>query len=230
MNDDEAVRLIFRPGFSTATTITDVSGRGVGLDIVQNNIEKLGGSVTVYSEPGIGTRFVLRLPLTLAIIKALLIESGNNTYALPLGAVNQITRVDKNLIQTVEGLPLIRFQNDFIPLVRLDKALGMVQNKSNNGSPQRNGNHNGKGEYENMFMAVVRFGQWQAGLIVDKFLGEQEVVIKPLGSFVGEIPGIAGAMIQSDGRIALIVDIPSLLQSLVNSNRNIVRATLKDSL
>jgi two-component system, chemotaxis family, sensor kinase CheA len=78
-------------------------------------------------------------------------------------------------------------------------------------------------------MAVVRFGQWQAGLIVDKFVGEQEVVVKPLGSFVGEIPGIAGAMIQSDGRIALIVDIPSLLQSLVNSSRNTVRATLKDS-
>jgi two-component system, chemotaxis family, sensor kinase CheA len=150
MSEEEAVHLIFRAGFSTATTVTDVSGRGVGLDIVQNNIEKLGGTVAVYSEPGSGTRFILRLPLTLAIIKALLVDSGNHTYALPLGAVNQITRVDKTQVHTVEELPVIRFQNDFIPLVRLDKALGMGQNKdikSANGTATHNGNHNGKNDY-----------------------------------------------------------------------------------
>jgi two-component system chemotaxis sensor kinase CheA len=194
--DPQALRLIFEPGLSTARQVSDLSGRGVGMDIVRANIEKLNGTIDVGSAPGAGTRFTIKLPLTLAIIQALLVSVGGGIYAVPLAAVTETLRAAPHEIQYVNNREVIQLRGQVLPLVRLHAVLGCE-------TVPRDGRYT--------YVVSVRMGQEQAGLIVDELLGGQEIVIKPLGAFLGEIPGIAGAALLGDGRLALIIDVLGLL-------------------
>ncbi|MDK2784236.1 MAG: two-component system, chemotaxis family, sensor kinase CheA [Bacillota bacterium] len=196
MSEKEIYRLLFLPGFSTAARITDVSGRGVGLDVVQNKIESLGGSVEVTSRPGQGTRFAIRLPLTLAIIQALLVKSGTETYALPLENVEEIQVVRTADLKKVRGRDVLLLRGEVVPLVNLRALLG--------------GETAGEGEEEEVPVVVIRSGE-RAGLVVDGLVGQREIVIKSLGRFLGNVPGIGGATILGDGRVVLILDTGGVL-------------------
>lgn len=194
--DHQALRLIFEPGLSTARQVSDLSGRGVGMDIVRANIEKLNGTIDISSTPGGGTRFTIKLPLTLAIIQALLVAVGGGIYAVPLAAVTETLRVAPEEISYVNNREVIQLRGQVLPLVRLHAVLGCEP-------ASRDGGYT--------YVVSVRMGQEQAGLIVDELLGGQEIVIKPLGAFLGELPGIAGAALLGDGRLALIIDVLGLL-------------------
>jgi two-component system chemotaxis sensor kinase CheA len=199
LSADEAVNLIFTPGFSTRTEVTDISGRGVGMDIVRANIERLNGSVAVRTAPGRGTRFTIRLPLTLAIIRALLVRVAGETYALPIAAVTETLRVFPDEVEHVRGREAIRLRGDILPLIRLADLFGFPVQE----------------EAASLYVVAVRHGARPAGLVVDGLVGEQEVVIKSLSRALGEVRGVSGATILGDGRVALIVDVPSLLQDMV---------------
>ncbi|HHY92414.1 MAG TPA: chemotaxis protein CheA, partial [Firmicutes bacterium] len=197
LGEQEVYRLLFLPGFSTAAKITDVSGRGVGLDVVQNKIESLGGSVAVTSRPGQGTRFAIRLPLTLAIIQALLVSLGSETYALPLESVEEIQVIPAADFKRVRGREVILLRGEVVPLVRLGTLLGRLESDAGPG-----------GEVP---LVVVRGAGGRAGLVVDGLVGQREIVIKSLGRFLGNVPGIGGATILGDGRVALIIDTNGVL-------------------
>ncbi|MCR4427276.1 MAG: chemotaxis protein CheA [Firmicutes bacterium] len=200
--DREAVNLIFSPGLSTAEKVDDTSGRGVGMDIVRKNIEKLNGSVSIETAPGQGTTFTVKLPLTLAIIHALLVSVESRIYAIPLASVVEITRVEAENIRTVRGREAILARGAVVPLIRLHEVFGFP------GADGRSG--------ARAFAVVVSSPEGWVALVVDSLLGEMEVVIKSLGAFVGNIPGVSGVTILGDGRIALILDIPSLARKIVD--------------
>lgn len=215
LSHDEAIHLIFRPGLSTAKVVTDVSGRGVGMDIVRANIERLNGTITVETWPGQGTQFQITLPLTLAIIPTLLVRLGESTFAIPLPAVMETLRVPLTDIHTVKGKQVIQLRQRVLPLVRLSQVLGFqIRDKGHLSSvfrPPSSVNTSGNGQrYE--YVVAVRWGRLEMGLLVDALVGEQELVIKPLGRLIGETPGISGAAILGDGRVALIVDVPGLFK------------------
>ncbi|MBM4423082.1 MAG: chemotaxis protein CheA [Chloroflexi bacterium] len=195
MSHDKAIDLIFRSGLSTATTVTDISGRGVGLDIVRANIERLNGSVVVETWPGKGTRFQIVLPLTLAIVPALLVKVGQATLAVPLVTVMETLRVPVETVRTVTTKPVIQLRGHVLPLVRLSEVLQFAVPPS-------------KRRYE--YVVAVRWGKLEVGLMVDTLVGEQELVIKSLGALLADTPGVSGAAILGDGRVALIIDVPSL--------------------
>ncbi|NLG85984.1 MAG: chemotaxis protein CheA [Firmicutes bacterium] len=191
LTSDEIYRLLFLPGFSTSEIVSDVSGRGVGLDVVQNKIESLGGTVEVSSIPGQGTRFSIRLPLTLAIIQALMVELGTEMYALPLESVEEIQVIEVQQIKKVRGREVMMLRGEVVPLVRLAPLL------------------NSQGANLNLVelpIVVVRGDGTRAGLVVDNLGGQREIVIKSLGRFLGSLPGLGGATILGDGRVALILD------------------------
>jgi two-component system chemotaxis sensor kinase CheA len=200
LSESESVNLIFAPGFSTASEISDISGRGVGMDIVRTNVERLGGSVEVHTVLGQGTTFVLRLPLTLAIVQALLVRVAGGVHALPLSAVTETLRVPARDIQRLHRQEAILLRGRVLPLVRLDAVFGA-------GDGTRPAD-------QNALVVAVRVGDRQIGLIVDALLGEQEVVIKTLGPVIGLVPGISSAAILGDGTVALIVDVVSLIQQV----------------
>ncbi len=215
LSHDEAIHLIFRPGLSTAKVVTDVSGRGVGMDIVRANIERLNGTITVETWPGQGTQFQITLPLTLAIIPTLLVRIGESTFAIPLPAVMETLRVPLADIQTVKGKQVIQLRQRVLPLVRLSQVLGFQMTDNGHLSsvfrPPPSVSTSGNGQrYE--YVVAVRWGRLEMGLLVDALVGEQELVIKPLGRLIGETPGISGAAILGDGRVALIVDVPGLFK------------------
>lgn len=197
LGEGEAVDLIFASGFSTAAEVTDVSGRGVGMDIVRTNVERLGGTVEVETKLGRGSRFRLRLPLTLAIVQALLIRVAEGTYALPLGAVTETLRVPRAEIQRMQRQEAILLRGRVLPIVRLDRVFGCARTME---------------EQADVLVVAVKVGERQVGLAVDRLLGEQEVVIKSLGRLIGDVPGISSAAILGDGTVALIVDVPALIQ------------------
>jgi two-component system chemotaxis sensor kinase CheA len=192
LTGEEIYRLLFLPGFSSSDTVSDISGRGVGLDVVQNKIESLGGNVEVSSVPGEGTRFSIRLPLTLAIIQALMIELGREIYALPLETVEEIQVLETHAIKKVRGQEVMTLRGEVVPLVRLAPLLDSQDSSSNN-------------PFE-LPVVIVQGNGNRAGLIVDNLVGQREIVIKSLGRFFGGLPGIAGATILGDGRVALILD------------------------
>jgi len=198
--DQEAIDLIFLSGFSTAKTVSDVSGRGVGMDIVRNNIERLNGSIIVETWPGKGTQFQLVLPLTLAIVPTLLVQVGNSTYAIPLVTVTETLRINHQDIQTVNSRPVILLRDHVLPVIKMEEVFNI------------NGRTNGGAEGQNSYVVVVRSGKTQVGLIVDKLIGEQEVVVKSLSTVIGEIPGISSAAILGDGQVTLIIDVQSLFK------------------
>ena len=193
---EEALRLIFRSGFSTSREVTDISGRGVGMDVVKASIEAINGTVEVKSEPGRGCKFVLRLPLTLAIIRTLMVESSKEVYAVPIEAVRENLYIEPQDIKTIQGGKVITLREEVLPLYSLKEILGM-----------------GKFEEQDIYpVVVVQAGDKKAGFIVDELLGQQEVVIKSLSKFVNDIKGIAGATVLGDGRVTLILDVAGLLE------------------
>lgn len=201
MTDLEVINLIWAPGFSTAERVSDISGRGVGLDVVHKNIEKLNGSVEIKSEVGKGTEFRVKLPLTLAIIRSLQVEVMGTTYCIPLGSVVETDRLPLTQIQTIRQRSVIVKRGEVIPLVRLLDAFQMER-------PE------GYAEPEEIFVVIVSVTGRQIGLVVDNLIGESEVVIKPLGKFIGDVPGVSGATIMGDGDVAIILDISSLINTV----------------
>jgi two-component system chemotaxis sensor kinase CheA len=200
VSDAEILRVIFTPGFSTAKVITEVSGRGVGMDVVRNNIEHLGGWVDVSSTPGQGTRVALSLPLTLAIIGALLVKSGTRVCALPLTGVVETLRVEEKSFARVRGHNVLTLRDRVIPVERLDNALG---------DPPRPLQSNDRGFIN---LVVVRSRGTEMALAVDQFVGQHEIVLKSLSDVTGERAGLAGATVMADGAVGLVVDIAALLE------------------
>ena len=196
MTEKEAIDLLFCPAFSTSEKITDVSGRGVGLDVVKNKIEGLGGDVEVSTKIGEGTKFIVRLPLTLAIIQALMVEVRQEKYAIPLNSIVTIEDVAINDIKYVQQKEVINLRGAVIPLVRLDEVLDC---------PPRDE------EPENLVVVIVKKGDKQTGLVIDNLLGQQEIVIKPLGKYINIHRMISGATILGDGEVALIIDSNALV-------------------
>lgn len=196
MSEKEAIDLLFRPAFSTAEKISDVSGRGVGLDVVKNKIEGLGGDVEVSTKLGEGTKFTIRLPLTLAIIQALMVEVRDEKYAIPLNSIVTIEDVMVSDIKYVQQKEVINLRGTVIPLVRLDQMLDCPEREE---------------EPENLVVVIVKKGDRQTGLVIDNLLGQQEIVIKPLGKYINIHRMISGATILGDGEVALIIDSNSLV-------------------
>lgn len=196
MSEKEAIDLLFRPAFSTAEKISDVSGRGVGLDVVKNKIEGLGGDVEVSTKLGEGTKFTIRLPLTLAIIQALMVEVRDEKYAIPLNSIVTIEDVMVSDIKYVQQKEVINLRGTVIPLVRLDQMLDCPEREE---------------EPENLIVVIVKKGDRQTGLVIDNLLGQQEIVIKPLGKYINIHRMISGATILGDGEVALIIDSNSLV-------------------
>ncbi len=197
MSDVEAFNLIFAPGFSTKTEISDISGRGVGMDVVKTKINQLNGTVNIDSQLGKGTRLDIKVPLTLAILPTLMIIVGKQTFALPLGAVSEIINMDIKKTNTVDGQLTMIVRSKAIPLFFLGEWL--IRGTKNI-------------DREKGHVVVVQIGTQQVGFVVDALIGQEEVVIKPLDALLQGTPGMAGATITSDGGIALILDIPSLLK------------------
>ena len=196
MTQKEIINLLFMPSFSMAKKITDISGRGVGLDVVKSNIEQLGGDVEVQTKLGEGTTFTVRLPLTLAIIQALMVEVRDEKYAIALGSIANIENIPVTDIKYVEAKEVIHLRGNVIPLIRLDKILDI--------EPLENGP-------ENLTVVIVKRGDSQVGLVVDKLIGQQEIVIKSLGKYINGNKLISGATILGDGEVALILDANTLM-------------------
>ena len=207
MTDKDAIGLIFASGFSTAAVLSDISGRGVGMDIVKSNLEKLGGRLLVDSKVGEGSRFTIYLPLTLAIVRALLISAGGGTYVLPLASVVEMLRLGmaegEVPRRTVAGQAVMILRGRTVPLANLSGVLcGDPRATSINEIP------------DDAYVVVIGFGETQVGLCVDALVGEQEVVIKSLGTLLGDIPGLAGATILGNGQVALIVDVAKAIEGI----------------
>jgi len=198
LSDVEAFNLIFAPGFSTKKEISDVSGRGVGMDVVKTKINQLNGTVEIQSTLGKGTRFIIKVPLTLAIMPTLMIMLGKQTFALPLVSVNEIFHMDLSKSHVVDGQNCIAIRDQAIPLFYLKEWLI----KNSVASTRKDFAH----------VVIVTVGTRRVGFVVDQLIGQEEVVIKPLGKMLQGTPGMAGATITGDGTIALILDIPSLLR------------------
>jgi two-component system, chemotaxis family, sensor kinase CheA len=196
MNDKDIIDLLFLPSFSTAKTVSDVSGRGVGLDVVKSKIEALGGDVEVKSKLGEGSTWTIRLPLTLAIIQALMVELGDEKYAIALGSIQTIEDISIHDIKYVEAKEVIHIRETVIPLIRLDKVLGIDKKEE---------------QPENLTVVIVKKGDKLAGLVVDNLMGQQEIVIKSLGKYINIDKVISGATILGDGEIALILDVNTLV-------------------
>jgi two-component system chemotaxis sensor kinase CheA len=197
MSDKEAFSLIFAPGFSTKTEISEVSGRGVGMDVVKTKITQLNGTVNIDSEMGVGTILEIKVPLTLAILPTLMVVIGKQTFALPLAAVNEIFHLDLTKTNVVDGQLTIIVREKAIPLFYLDQWLvrDYVEKPRDRGH-----------------VVIVQLGNQQIGFVVDSLIGQEEVVIKPLDRLLHGTPGMAGATITSDGGIALIIDVPNMLK------------------
>ncbi len=200
MDDHEAFNLIFAPGFSTKSEISDISGRGVGMDVVKTRISQLNGTIEIDSHLGKGTRISVKLPLTLAILPTLMVKVGERTFALPLSSVNEIFSIESYTTNIVDGQLVIMVRNKAMPLFYLNKWLTAY------GAPMTEPSDSDQ-------VVVANVGNRKVGFVVNQVVGQEEVVIKPLGAMLHGLPGFAGATITGDGRIALILDIPSLMRA-----------------
>ena len=191
MSDKDVIGLLFMPSFSMAKKVSDLSGRGVGLDVVKSKIEALGGDVEVKTKLGEGTTFIIRLPLTLAIIQALMVELGDEKYAISLGSIQTIEDISVSDIKYVQGKEVIHLRGTVIPIIRLDQVLDIGPREE---------------KPENLIVVIVKKGDKLAGLVVDNLIGQQEIVIKSLGKYIDNTKIISGATILGDGEVALILD------------------------
>ena len=207
MSQKEIINLLFLPSFSMAKKITDISGRGVGLDVVKSNIEALGGDVEVRTKLGEGTTFIVRLPLTLAIIQALMVEIRDEKYAIALGSIANIESIPVNEIKYVQAQEVIHLRGAVIPLIRLDQVLDLLQHHNQQVLDMEEKQE----EPENVTVVIVKKGDSLAGLVVDNLIGQQEIVIKSLGKYITNNKIISGATILGDGEVALILDVNTLM-------------------
>lgn len=196
MTDKEAFALIFKPGFSTAAKVTNVSGRGVGMDVVKTNIEKLNGVIEIDSELGKGSTFKLKIPLTLAIIQSLLVGTQEEFYAIPLASVLETVRVPIDNIYTIEGKNVLRLREEVLSLVRLSDIFGVKQVLESG---------------DQTYVVIIGVAESKLGIIVDTLVGQEEIVIKSMGDYLQNIQGIAGATIRGDGRVTLIIDVGAMM-------------------
>ncbi len=196
MSEDEAINLIFSSGFSTASELSDISGRGVGMDIVRNNIQRLSGSIMIETTQGQGTRFQIVLPLTLAIVPTLLVRTAQTTLAIPLVTVLSTLRITDADIKTVNNRPVIVLRDKVLPLLEMADVIEVEKNK----------------ELDHRYVVVIGSGKLQLGLMVDRLIGQEEVVVKSLGPLIGEVIGIASAAILGDGNVILIADVQDLFR------------------
>jgi two-component system chemotaxis sensor kinase CheA len=194
LSDDELIRLISRPGFSTAERVTDISGRGVGIDAVQTRVRALGGLVEIRSLPGQGTTVTVRLPLTLAIVRALLARVDGELYALPMTHVNETVELKTAQLRQVKGREVLVLRDDVLPLLRMRDLMGLATTQQ-----------------KSQQVIVMEMGERRAGLIVDELAGQQEIVVKQFDGVRGGLALFSGATILGDGAPALIVDVSSLL-------------------
>ncbi len=188
---------MFMAGLSTASKVTDISGRGVGLDIVKTNIQRINGSMQVETNLGQGTRFHVFLPLTLAIVPALLVRVQNSTFAIPLVMITETFRLDESEIKHVYRKPVTMLRESVLSLIDLSEIFNLPR---------------GNEQKKSMYAVVVQWGRQRVGVIVDSLLGEEDIVVKPLGTFIGDIPGISSAAILGEGQVALIVDVFGLFK------------------
>jgi two-component system chemotaxis sensor kinase CheA len=197
LSETDCYNLIFAPGFSTKTEISDVSGRGVGMDVVKTKISQLNGSINIFSAKGQGSKIVIKVPLTLAIMPTLMVMLGNQAFAFPLVNVNEIFHLDLSRTNVVDGQEVVIVRDKALPLFYLKRWLvqGQVHEE------QREGH-----------VVILSVGTQRIGFVVDQLVGQEEVVIKPLGKMLQGTPGMSGATITGDGRIALILDVPSMLK------------------
>ena len=196
LDDTDAVRLIFLPGFSTAEQITDISGRGVGMDVVRSKIEALSGHVDVETHIDEGSIFKIKLPLTLAIIQAMLVRVQEEMYAIPLTSIDSTVNIEPTDIQTIQNKEVIVLRGEIIPIVRMEEALQVPHVKDS----------------EELFVVVVHAGEAKAGIVVDNLIGQQEIVIKTLGNLFAGLKLFGGATVLGDGRVALILDVATMIQ------------------
>jgi len=196
LDDADAVRLIFLPGFSTAEKISDISGRGVGMDVVRSKIEALSGHVDVETHIDEGSIFKIKLPLTLAIIQAMLVQVQEEMYAIPLGSIDSTINIQPTDIKTVQNREVIVLRGEIIPIIRMEQTLQVPHVK----------------DAEDIFVVVVHAGEAKAGIVVDKLIGQQEIVIKTLGSLFTGLKMFSGATVLGDGRVALILDVATMIQ------------------
>lgn len=215
MSDKDLSFLIFRSGVSTARKVTDISGRGVGMDIVKSHIEKLNGLVDIDSTVGKGTTFTIKLPLTLAIIRSLLVKIGDKEFAIPLVNVQEIVRLNQHEVKTIKNQEVGVVRDRVLPLVRMHKRLGVSEIKL--------------AGTKRIFVIVIGLAEKRVGLVVDKTLGNQEIVIKPLGKYIGTPKYIAGATIMGDGKVAIILDTGAIVREegtkdMINEELNLKNA------
>jgi two-component system chemotaxis sensor kinase CheA len=196
MSDKEAYGLVFRPGFSTAAKVTGVSGRGVGMDVVKTNLEKLNGIIDIDSELGKGSTFKLKIPLTLAIMQALLVSAQEESFAIPLSSVLETVRISNDEIYTIEGKNVLRLRNEILSLVRLSDLFGVEQIFDSG---------------EHSYVVIIGLAESKMGIVVDGLVGQEEVVIKSMGDYLQGIEGIAGATIRGDGGVTLITDVAAMM-------------------
>ena len=196
LDDADAVRIIFLPGFSTAEQISDISGRGVGMDVVRNKIEALSGHVDVETHVDEGSIFKIKLPLTLAIIQAMLVKVQEEMYAIPLGSIDSTINIQPDDIKTVQNKEVIVLRGEIIPIIRMEQTLQIPHVK----------------DFDEIFVVVVHAGEAKAGIVVDNLIGQQEIVIKTLGNLFTGLKMFSGATVLGDGRVALIIDVATMMQ------------------
>lgn len=206
MSDKEAFSLIFKAGFSTAAAITNISGRGVGMDVVKTNIEKLNGIIDIESQLGSGTTLKLKIPLTLAIIQALIVGVQEEFYAIPLSSVLETVRISQDEIYTVDGKSVLRLRDEVLPLVHMSSIFDV---------------RNDFGSAKEIYVVIIGLAEQKIGMIVDCLIGQEEVVIKSLGEYLKNIQGIAGATVRGDGKITLIVDVVAIMEMGKNIKVNL---------
>ncbi len=197
MSQKEILDLIFLPGFSTKEQATDLSGRGVGMDVVRTNIRKLNGLIELRSEVGRGSEIILKLPLTLAIIQSLLVEVENEVYSIPLAAVLETLKVETSSFHQIGGQEVLKLRESVLPLIRMQRVFGVTENENTS---------------QQSYIVVIGVAEKRMGLIVSRLLGQQEVAIKSLGKYLAKAPGLAGSTILGDGRVALIIDPAGIIE------------------
>jgi len=200
LSDQDAIQLIFTPGFSTASQVSDLSGRGVGMDVVKSNITRLNGTIEIDTAVGKGTTMTIKLPLTVAIIQALMVQVGQEIFAIPLSTVVETIRIAPSEIQTIEGREVVSLRKSVLPLVRLRDEFSIPTNDE---------------ALQRLYVVIVALAEKRFGILVDRLHGQEEVVIKSLGDYFSSGDGIAGATITGDGKVVLILDMAMLIRRLI---------------
>lgn len=213
----EIINLIFQPGFSTADQVTDVSGRGVGMDVVRTNISRINGTLEVDTEEGRGSTVTIKLPLTIAIIQALMVGVERQVFAIPLTSVVEAVKLGKGDLKTINGREVLTLRDRVLPLLRLSTAFNIAspgEGEAPAASVAACSRASGVVNADRGFAVVVALGEQRLGIVVDRLQAQEEVVIKSLGEFLGEIPGVAGATITGEGKVVLILDMAELVQTV----------------